>query len=42
MFVVAIARGTIHLNPEGVEFSLPLDPDDIKEQFRLEMKLLDV
>ena len=26
---IAIARGTIHLNPEGVEFSLPLDPDDI-------------
>ena len=22
--------GTIHLNPEGVEFSLPLDPDAIK------------
>ena len=27
---IAIARGTIHLNPEGVEFSLPLDPDDIR------------
>jgi len=24
------ARGTIHLNPEGVEFSLPPDPDAIK------------
>jgi hypothetical protein len=25
-----ISRGTIHLNPEWLEFSLPLDPDAIK------------
>ena len=30
--IAAIARGTIHLNPEGVEFSLPLDPDAITDQ----------
>jgi len=27
--IATISRGTIHLNPEGVEFSLPLDPDAI-------------
>ena len=27
--LVTLPRGTIHLNPEGVEFSLPLDPDAI-------------
>ena len=28
---VFISRGTIHLNPEGVEFSLPLDPQRYSE-----------
>jgi hypothetical protein len=26
MSIAYVSRGTIHLNPKGVEFSLPLDP----------------
>jgi hypothetical protein len=32
MSIATIARGTIHLNPEGIEFSLPLDPGRYKKR----------